>query len=302
MPRPVWSRHLSFLAFALAVAIAPGVAADAETSAWTPLFNGRDLSGWETYLGPQYDTEKREFAGEPVGLNRDPDRVFTVVAIDGAPAIRVSGRDFGGFSTLAEFENYHLRLQFKWGQDRHPPRAQAPRDSGLLYHATGPHAAEWFFWLQSIEFQVQEHDCGDFWGVGGTSATVSTRRDVVMQRENGQPVEREIFTFDPAGELREFRRGTPPGGHCRKWPDAEHPTGAWNTLDLYCFGDTSLHVVNGVLTMVLHNLRGPDDHGGFVPLTKGRIQIQSEGAEVFYRAIAIRPIDRLPSLPVAGAN
>ena len=32
-----------------------------------------------------------------------------------------------------------------------------------------------------------------------------------------------------------------------------------------------------------------------VPLTKGKLQIQSEGAEVFYREIAIRPIDAIPA-------
>jgi hypothetical protein len=30
------------------------------------------------------------------------------------------------------------------------------------------------------------------------------------------------------------------------------------------------------------------------PLTKGKIQIQSEGAEVFYRDIRIRPIAKIP--------
>jgi hypothetical protein len=32
-----------------------------------------------------------------------------------------------------------------------------------------------------------------------------------------------------------------------------------------------------------------------VPLTKGKIQIQSEGAEVFYRNITVRPIEAIPA-------
>lgn len=109
------------------------------------LFNGNDLTGWETYLGPRYDEQKKEFAGDPVGLNQDPDGIFRVVEVDGAPAIRVSGVVWGAVSNLAEYENYHLRLQFKWGERRFPPRATARRDSGVLYHSVGPHAAGWFF-------------------------------------------------------------------------------------------------------------------------------------------------------------
>src|SRR5688500_1055777 len=109
------------------------------------LFNGRDLTGWDTYLGPRYDTVKKDFAGPHVGLNPGPEGVFRVVKGDGPPAIRISGVVWGGISKLSEFENYHLRLQFKWGERRHAPRATARRDSGLLYHAVGPHAAGWFF-------------------------------------------------------------------------------------------------------------------------------------------------------------
>jgi hypothetical protein len=34
--------------------------------------------------------------------------------------------------------------------------------------------------------------------------------------------------------------------------------------------------------------------GKETPLTKGKIQIQSEGAEVFYRNIAVRPMASIP--------
>jgi hypothetical protein len=45
--------------------------------------------------------------------------------------------------------------------------------------------------------------------------------------------------------------------------------------------------------MVLTGSRQVVD-GKEVPLTKGRIQLQSEGAEVFYRNIALRPISKIP--------
>src|SRR5688572_3606276 len=99
------------------------------------LFNGKNLDGWDTYVGPTYDSVKKEFSGEPAGLNKDPLGVFTVVKEDGKPAIRVSGENFGGLSTQKEFGNYHLRLEFKWGKLKWAPKKNAKRDSGLLYHA-----------------------------------------------------------------------------------------------------------------------------------------------------------------------
>jgi len=136
------------------------------------IFNGRDLSGWDVYIGPLYDSVKGDFTGDPIGLNKDPQRVFSVVKEDGKPAIRISGENFGGLSTQQEFTNYHLRLQFKWGKSKWGPKRNAKRDSGILYHAVGPHAADWLFWMRSQEFQIQEGDCGDYWGCGGALADV----------------------------------------------------------------------------------------------------------------------------------
>jgi hypothetical protein len=57
-------------------------------------------------------------------------------------------------------------------------------------------------------------------------------------------------------------------------------------------------VVNGRTNMVLTGLRHRVE-GREAPLTRGRIQFQSEAAEVFYRHIAIRPIDAIPARVLA---
>lgn len=250
---------------------------------WKTLFNGKDLKGWDTYLGPRYDSALEKFDGEPIGLNHDPDKVFSVVKEDGKGALRVSGQHFGGMSTKEEFENYHLQLEFKWGKLQWNPRKHDKRDNGVLYHAVGPHAKGWFFWMRSEELQVQEGDCGDYWGVAG--AGVTTR--AVKRNENE-------FVYDPSGEMMPFG-GVKDKMNDRviKGRDGEKPYGQWNTIDLYCHGDTSVHVINGVVTMVLYNLRQLDGEQE-TPLTKGKIQIQSEGAEIFYRNIRIQPIENIP--------
>jgi hypothetical protein len=60
-------------------------------------------------------------------------------------------------------------------------------------------------------------------------------------------------------------------------------------------------VVNGVVTMILHNSRQLDE-GKETPLIKGKIQIESEGSEVFYRNIRIKFIDKLPDFNTAASG
>src|SRR5258706_10880601 len=66
-------------------------------SGWTPLWNGKDLDGWTTWMRQPEPSSavpglKRDADGkyvEPIGSGRDPLNVFTVVRdVDGRPAIR----------------------------------------------------------------------------------------------------------------------------------------------------------------------------------------------------------------------
>jgi hypothetical protein len=253
-------------------------------TSWTPLYNGRDLTGWNSYLGPNYDTVQNKQDSVPIGLNNDPKKVFTVVKEGDENVIRISGENTGGISSVGEYENYHLQLQFKWGQLQWAPRKHSKKDSGLMYHSVGPDGADGGYWMRSHEFQIEEGDCGDYWACAGAIADVKARKTsdstYVYDDKNG-----EMFTFSTV---------SPTGRYCIKNPDAEKPTGEWNTLDLYCFGNTSVHMVNGVVTMILHNSRQTDGDKE-IPLIKGKIQIQSEGSEIYFRDIKIASIDKLPS-------
>ncbi|MEZ4962638.1 MAG: family 16 glycoside hydrolase [Saprospiraceae bacterium] len=250
---------------------------------WQNLFNDQDLAGWDTYLGPQFPATGEDRTGiQPIGLNVDPKGTFSVVTEDGVKAIRISGEQFGGISTKDEFENYHLHLEFKWGKHKYHPKENAKMDSGVLYHANGEHGVDWGFWMQSQEFQIQEGDCGDYWGVAGAVM------DVPVLKKGDKD-----WVFDPKGDMTTFIDNSAVGRHAIKNPDAERPTGAWNSIDLYCYGDTAIHVVNGKVVMVLYHSRRPLGNG-FEPLTKGKIQLQSEGAEIFYKSIRITPITHMP--------
>jgi hypothetical protein len=250
---------------------------------WKQLFNGKDLTGWDTYIGPDLDDKGKPINGNPIGLNNDPRHVFTIVKDNGENIIRISGENWGAISTKKEYENYHLQLQFKWGALLWGQKKGKKKDSGLLYHSVGKYGADYGAWMRSQEFQIEEGNCGDYWGVAGGMADIP----VIKKSETD-------YVYNPQGTLLTFSQGSKQGRHCTKNGDAENPTGQWNTVDLYCHGDTSIHVVNGKVMMVLYHNRQLEN-GQESPLIKGKIQIQSEGAEVYYKQIKIEPINKLPA-------
>jgi len=63
---------------------------------------------------------------------------------------RISGEILGGLATLKEYGDYHLELEFKWGEKRFPPRADMPRDSGLLYHGVNGYNKRSGFWPRRL--------------------------------------------------------------------------------------------------------------------------------------------------------
>jgi hypothetical protein len=241
------------------------------------IFNGKDLSGWDVYIAPPADSIP------PPGLNVDPAHVFSVVNVDGEPAMRVSGEIFGGISTQQEFENYHLRVEFKWGTNKIESFKERKRDSGILYHAVGPHGVDARAWMRSQELQIQEGDCGDYWGVAGGAFDVPARKN-----------EKDQYVFDEKAPLIKFSATSEAGRRCIKNPDAEKPTGEWNVVDLYCYGDSSVHVINGTVVMRLFKSR-QEDNGTETRLAKGKIQLQSEGCEIYYRNLTVQSIDKIPA-------
>jgi len=272
-------KAIAFVWLALVLSACGKKAAESE---WQSLFNGTDLSGWDTYLGPRYDTVQNRFDSLSIpGLNNDPGKVFRVVQEEGAPAIRISGDGFGAISTLQEFENFHLRVEFKWGKLKWHPRKNQKRDSGILYWSVGPHGAAYGHWMRSQEFQVQEGDCGDYWSIDGSIVDIPATGSKA-----------DAYVYDPEGPLLPFSYTSANGKRCIKNPDAEKPTGEWNTVDIYCLGGASVHMINGQVVMKLFNSRQPVE-GKEIPLAKGKIQLQTEGAEVYYRNIRVQPITKI---------
>jgi hypothetical protein len=76
--------------------------------------------------------------------------------------------------------------------------------------------------------------------------------------------------------------------------DPEKPKGEWNTLDLITFHGDSIHVVNGQVVMRLHQAQRLDGDSP-APLTSGKISLQTEGGECYFRNVEIQPITEIPA-------
>ncbi len=254
----------------------------AQNDYMTSLFNSKDLTGWNSYIGPPLDDAGKKLSDVPVGLNNDPNHVFTIVGQDGEKVIRISGENWGCIYTLKEYQDFRLQMQFKWGKLSWGQKKGKKMDSGVLYFSVGDNGADYGAWMRSQEFQVEQGNCGDYWGVAGGMEDIP-----VIKKSDSE------YVYSPSGEMKTFSAKSPAGRHCIKNDDAENATGEWNTLDLYCHGDTSVQMINGKVMMVLYNSR-QFENGQAIPLVKGKIQIQSEGAEIFYRHIMIEPLLAIP--------
>lgn len=64
--------------------------------------------------------------------------------------------------------------------------------------------------------------------------------------------------------------------------DVEKPFGEWNVVEVICDGNAITNVVNGVVV----------NKGVNASVARGKIVLQSEGAEVFYRNITMTPLEK----------
>lgn len=267
----------------------------AKKDKWTNLLGEDYKQYWEVFIGVPHasvtgidgvDTNSNGVKGKPLGLNNDPKKVFSFEKIEGEIMLHISGEIYGAVSSKSEYENYHLQMQFKWADKKWEPRLDKPRDSGILYHCNSEHGAFWNVWMASQEFQVQEGDCGDYYSLTNTFFDIPVVRaadSIEYDYKIGAPLKN-------MGILNKY-----PNNHCNRLYDNEKQHGEWNTLDLLCLGDSSLHIVNGKVVMALFNSKFQDANGEIVPLTKGNIQLQSEGAEMYYKGIKIKPLKEIPA-------
>jgi hypothetical protein len=280
-------RNLLFLLFSL-ITIFPSQAQDN----WTKLLD-KDLTHWNSYLSfkhqPGYNgkapKDKDGNLIAPIGLNHDEYKVFTVIDKNNELVLKISGEVYGCLFTKEEYANYDLKLKVKWGDKKWAPRKDLLKDAGILYHSIGPLGAEyWRTWMLSQEFQIMEGHMGDYW----SQVTSAIDIKAFIPESTMNPLADKGQPFISMGSGEKIH------GFCLRSANYENTEGEWNTLELICFENKSLHIVNGHVVMVLENSRYVQN-GEKIPLTKGKIQLQSEAAEVFFKDIEIRHLKSLPA-------
>lgn len=231
------------------------------------LFNGKNLDGWYKFV-----------KGRGTGI--DPKNVFTVQN----GLIQISGEEYGCITTNEEYSNYKLTVEFKWGPRTFAPRVDRARDNGILLHSTGEDGGYSGTWMHSIECQIIEGGTGDFLVVGDGTDKFSLTSNVAPKKQGGGNV------FMPNGEPLTINKGRidwfarDPNWKdvlgFRGEKDVEKEVGKWNKIECIADGDNLTVYLNGVLVNQAYRVKP----------SKGKIQIQSEGAEMFVRKVELVPL------------
>ena len=216
------------------------------------LFNGVDFRGWDRYLGKPSD-------GEPaLGIDNDPGGVYSVVSLDGEPAIRISGQVWGALISREELGDFHLRAEYKWGSLTWPPLNL--HDSGIMYLSTGPLGA----------VNAGGPDLSD--PIGSGAFMVSMEYQVLPGDVGG------CYALGPIG-FQPAPRSAP-----------NERAGDWNQIDIVLQSGTAHHFLNGEEVAGSSDFRLEWPSEPVIPLERGKLQIQSEGAEIYYRRIELLPL------------
>jgi hypothetical protein len=126
----------------------------ANTPAWKPIFNGKSLSGWSVH-----------YASKTPADAPPPSSIFEVKngEIHAYPTQKAGSEQPNAYLlTVADYKDYVVSLEYKWGEKKFAPRLEHVRDAGLLYHVHRDIPANW---PAGFESQIQEGDTGDSWAV-----------------------------------------------------------------------------------------------------------------------------------------
>lgn len=238
----------------------------------TPLFNGRDLSGLTTWLK---DTQRG-----------DPRKVFRVT--DGM--IHLSGEGNGYVATDREYRDYHLIVEYKWG--RRTDGGKYVRNSGILLHATGPDGGAGGAWPSCLECQLAQGCVGDFIVIRGKD-TEGRPIPVQITAETELAPDGKRHRWKQGGEVKSF----PPTRGQFWWNkhdwdfqelldtrgrnDVESPVGDWTRVECLCAGKRVTIKVNGQTVNECYD----------VFPAAGRILLQTEGFEIFFRKFELHPLN-----------
>ena len=208
------------------------LAADSQPG-WKPIFNGKNLNGWTVH----YASKTPDDAPPAASLFDVVNGEIHVYRDEAAGSAQPNAY----IVTDADYKDYKLSLEYKWGEKKFAPRLEHVRDAGLLYHV---HRAIPANWPASAEAQIQEGDTGDSWAVSAqvTSFVDPKTGRYTLPENGGVP-----HTVGKFGDFQRTRHG-----RVNEYP-------GWNTLEVIVRGDRATHIVNGVVNMRVSDIKSWDE-------------------------------------------
>ena len=250
----------------------------AGTQGTIALFNGVNLDGFSTWL---VDTRYE-----------DPRHVFSVTN----GMIRISGEGLGYLGTTHEYRDYLLIAEFKWGNRNWDwgQRIGRARDSGIFLHSIGPdgnsHDGHGAF-KAAIECNLFQGATGDLLLIRGTDADGSLLAPRLTAEVAGERDADGWFTWQRRGQRQTIERWGRLNWSQKspRWKDelnfrgardVERPYGQWNRIECLCDGGRIVVRLNG---------RQVNEALDVWPHA-GKILLQCEGSEIFFRRLELRPL------------
>lgn len=252
------------------------------------LFNGTDLAGLYTWLND--------------AKYGDPRAVFAVK--DGQ--LRISGDGYGFIGTRKSYRNYRVVVEYRWGERNWGRRVGLARDSGLFLHTRGPDGNTFDgngAYRAGLECNIMEGATGDLLLIRGRDAKgeyhpLTLTGEGAAERDGagwaywqrgGKPVEIKNWgMFNWKDKDRQWKDAW----GFRGPRDVEAKLGQWNTLECISQGDRITVKLNGIVI---------NEAAGLWP-TDGRLLLQCEGSEIFYRKWELHPLPKAAEPPTPPAN
>jgi len=231
------------------------------------LFNGKDLTGLYGWL------KDSKF--------EDPRKVFSVKD----RLLRISGEVAGYLGTRKQYRDYRLLVEYKWGS--RTDGSGTVRNSGLLLHAIGEDGNP-SPWMSSIECQVAQGCVGDLIVIRGknpdgstipvtvTSETILASDGRTRWKKGGKPTVYSGKQFWWSLHEPDFKEILDTRGK----QDVESPLTEWTRVECICRGNRITVLVNGITVNECFD----------VFPSAGKILLESEGFEVFFRKFELHPL------------
>jgi hypothetical protein len=228
----------------------------------------QDLSGFTTWL------KKTGHA--------DPQHVFQLE--DGV--LRCGDEDMGYIATKTAYRDFHLSVEYRWG--RKNPRDKYVRNSGVLLNAVGPDGSAGGVWMTSIECQLAQGCEGDLIVIKGQTdddkpfpATVSSNIAIAADGKTRWKADGKKTLY--SGKQFWWSKHQPFFKELidtRGQDDVASPLGEWTKVECICNAAKITIKINGVTVNECDDVNPP----------AGKILLQTEGHEVFFRNLEIRPL------------